>query len=521
MSSITDEEFTKEGAVANGKKIPTKNKGISELEMEKPKHLKKPLRACKKPRMEKILESREHIVDEEEESDDDFDDDKPRKRKTGRDAKKKIRLQQIKSSDVSSMNSQSIRTKKNSKNQDGLCDWWAEIYLESMSSWITVAGPSLELNKTNEVEKRLTKPISYILAFSTDNYVKDMTRKYDSNWLKATSKARLDEPWWNETLKYFADDTSDESLEEDLQIHDVLLKKPFPTSIAEYKNHPLYALQRHLLKYEAIYPSNAPILGKLKEEPIFARECVHTLCSKEKWLIEGRMILPYQEPYKYVKALPRSNKQRRETNQMLGLFGQWQTEIYVAPPASDGVVPKNSYGNVDLFKPWMLPQGTVHLKGTYYGMGKASRKIGIDAAPAMVGWEFHKGMNHPILDGWVVCKENAEALLDSWKKEQELEKERMREKREKRVIDNWRRLVKHLLIRNRLMRQFRTSTIKEATQKKLFSHKREPDNSESDSESCSSFQTVSELSTSSKKSSGNTKKSRKTAAAATTTTKRK
>lgn len=42
-----------------------------------------------------------------------------------------------------------------------------------------------------------------------------------------------------------------------------------------------YALKRHLLKFEAIYPNTAIPVGYLKNnEPIYARECVHTV-SKE------------------------------------------------------------------------------------------------------------------------------------------------------------------------------------------------------------------------------------------------
>ena len=47
----------------------------------------------------------------------------------------------------------------------------------------------------------------------------------------------------------------------------------------------------------------------------------------------------------------------------LELYGEWQVEDYIPPPAVDGKVPRNEYGNVELFKPTMLPKGTVHLKG--------------------------------------------------------------------------------------------------------------------------------------------------------------
>lgn len=37
---------------------------------------------------------------------------------------------------------------------------------------------------------------------------------------------------------------------------------------------------------------------------------------------------------------------------------------YVPPTAENGIVPRNEYGNVELFKACMLPKGTVHLQCT-------------------------------------------------------------------------------------------------------------------------------------------------------------
>lgn len=44
------------------------------------------------------------------------------------------------------------------------------------------------------------------------------------------------------------------------------------------------------------------------------------------------------------------------------VYGPWQVEDYVPPVAVDGVVPRNEHGNVELFKPCMLPTGTVHIR---------------------------------------------------------------------------------------------------------------------------------------------------------------
>jgi xeroderma pigmentosum group C-complementing protein len=53
-------------------------------------------------------------------------------------------------------------------------------------------------------------------------------------------------------------------------------------------------------------------------------------------------------------------------SQPLEIFGPWQTEDYVAPPAENGKVPRNEYGNVELFKPCMLPKGAVHLRSNFH-----------------------------------------------------------------------------------------------------------------------------------------------------------
>ena len=78
------------------------------------------------------------------------------------------------------------------------------------------------------------------------------------------------------------------------------------------------------------------------------------------------------------------------------------------------------------------------------------RKSGIDAAAAMVGWDFSGGGAHPVFDGYVVCQENADALMDAWNQEQEIKQNRQREKKEKRVFDNWKRLVKGLMFREKM-----------------------------------------------------------------------
>ena len=71
-----------------------------------------------------------------------------------------------------------------------------------------------------------------------------------------------------------------------------------PTNVSGFKSHPLFVLKRHLLKFEAIYPENAPTLGFIRGEGVYARECVHTLHCRVTWLKEGRTVRIGEEPYK-------------------------------------------------------------------------------------------------------------------------------------------------------------------------------------------------------------------------------
>ena len=88
-------------------------------------------------------------------------------------------------------------------------------------------------------------------------------------------------------------------------------------------------------------------------------------------------------------------------------------------------------------------------------MHRVARKLGIDAAPALVGFDSHTGGSHPVYDGYVVCEEFEETLLDAWNAEQDEKARRELEKREKRVRDNWRRLIRGLLIRARLEKKYK------------------------------------------------------------------
>ncbi|NWR06366.1 XPC protein, partial [Paradoxornis webbianus] len=247
-----------------------------------------------------------------------------------------------------------------------------------------------------------------------------------------------------------------------LQFQVKLQDQPLPTAIGEYKNHPLYALKRHLLKYQAIYPESAAILGYCRGEAVYSRDCIHTLHSRDTWLKQARVVRLGEVPYKMVKGF--SNRARKarlaepenRDREDLALFGRWQTEEYQPPIAVDGKVPRNEYGNVYLFLPSMLPVGCVQLK--LPNLNRVARKLNIDCAQAITGFDFHGGYSHPVTDGYVVCEEYKEVLIAAWENEQAEIEKKEKEKCEKRALGNWKLLTKGLLIRERLKQRYSIKT---------------------------------------------------------------
>lgn len=67
----------------------------------------------------------------------------------------------------------------------------------------------------------------------------------------------------------------------------------------------MFALQRHLLKFEALYPPNPDPVGFIRGEAVYPRDCVHTLHSRDIWKKQGKTVMVDEEPYKIVKAMPK------------------------------------------------------------------------------------------------------------------------------------------------------------------------------------------------------------------------
>ncbi|XP_049281740.1 DNA repair protein complementing XP-C cells homolog [Anopheles funestus] len=347
----------------------------------------------------------------------------------------------------------SHQTSASEPNNQRKTDLWIEFYCEKLKRWITFDLATEQIDCLDLIMRNATSPISYVFAWDNEGHLKDVTARYVKNWNTACRMLRVEQAWLDDVLRPFAYEKSESDLLEEKELNKLDADKPLPKTISELKNHPLYALRRHLLKFEALYPAEPPTLGFIRGEAIYPRECVHTLQTREKWYKQGRVVRAFETAYKVVKCW----RYDRPTNTWLGnqpcdIFGFWQTDEFDPPTAENGLVPRNEYGNVELFTEKMLPKGTVHLK--LPGLNKVCKRLQIDCAPALTGFDMAKMRMVPVYDGFVVCKEYAEQAVEEWYKEMEKEEIREQEKFEKRVYGNWKRLIKGLLVRRKLQNKY-------------------------------------------------------------------
>jgi xeroderma pigmentosum group C-complementing protein len=153
---------------------------------------------------------------------------------------------------------------------------------------------------------------------------------------------------------------------EDEELHNHQLTEGMPTTIAGFKDHPLfvdlvrifvgafrliekfrYALTRHLRRDQVIDPPTE--LGKFRGEPVYPRSSVISLKTAENWMRQGRVIRQGAQPMKMVKqraatvsrqremelALERANVDGHagpDEDVMQGLYARSQTELYKPEP---------------------------------------------------------------------------------------------------------------------------------------------------------------------------------------------
>jgi xeroderma pigmentosum group C-complementing protein len=338
--------------------------------------------------------------------------------------------------------------------------------------------------------------ICYTIGYAADGTAKDVTVRYlKKHQLPGKTKGtrmpvekvpiynrkgkvrRYEEYDWFRTLMSVYDKPESKRTKAD-ELEDATDLKPFKASkdtkeiekesLQWYKQSAEYVLEQHLRREEALIPGAEPVRiftagkgDKAKEYPVYLREDVATCKTVESWHKEGRAIKEGEQPMKHVpmRAVTIVRKREmedalRETGEKLqqGLYAIDQTDWIIPPPLVDGVIPKNAYGNMDVYVPTMVPKGAVHLP--LKGSAKLCKRLQIDFAEACTGFEFGKQRAVPVLTGVVVAKENEGIVRDAWRVEQAEQKRKEDTKRTALALQWWRKMLFGLRIVQRMERDY-------------------------------------------------------------------
>ncbi|KAI2628283.1 Rad4-domain-containing protein [Xylaria nigripes] len=351
--------------------------------------------------------------------------------------------------------------------------YWVEVLDEAHQKW----QPTDPLvTRTFWKPQKLEPPagdrencMGYVVSFEEDGTAKDVTRRYAKAYNAKTRKMRIEsvlsngERWWRQALQaYSRGYTRDLDQIEATEMAALEIREPMPSNIADFKDHPIYALERHLRQHEVLVPNASPsgTVGagsKAPLERVYRREDVRVARSKEKWYRLGREVLPDEIPVKLItkpanlhEELFSEEAQAPREGETCGtpIFTMDQTELYKAPPVLNGKIPKNRYGNVDLYVPSMVPEGGVYIADD---LGAQAAIIsGVDYGRALTGFQFSGKKGTAVLRGVVVAAEYEEAVrtVIEGLRDQEVEMEKERKCRQ--VLRMWRLFLMNLRVRQRL-----------------------------------------------------------------------
>lgn len=301
-----------------------------------------------------------------------------------------------------------------------------------MQKWVSVDPiVTKTLGKPLKFEPPASDPfnmMNYVVGFEDDASARDITRRYTKAFNAKTRKLRVEstrhgEKWWEHALKAYERPFFEDR--DELEISELTSKsaaEPMPRNILDFKDHPVYALERHIRRNEVIFPKR--VIGHVglsksgansdNLDSIYRRSDVHTVRSADKWYRMGRDVKVGEQPLKRVNTIrPKggmTSDDETDEPEQTALYAKYQTHTYHPPPVVQGRIPKNSYGNLDVYVPSMVPPGGIHIKQPE--AARAARLLGIDYADAVTGFDFKGRRGTAVFGGIVIASEYQEALAE-------------------------------------------------------------------------------------------------------------
>lgn len=262
----------------------------------------------------------------------------------------------------------------------------------------------------------------YVVAFEDDASARDVTRRYAKAFNAKTRKLRVEstrngELWWERALRFYEKPFLEDRDEAEIsELTAKMAAEPMPRNVQDFKDHPIYALERHLHRNEVIFPKRVigqVSLGKSGSKnqtlvPVYRRTDIHTCRSAGGWYRLGRDIKIGEQPLKHV---PRNRNRfdiSEEEDSEVPVYAFFQTDVYKPPPVVQGKIPKNAYGNLDIYVPSMVPPGGTHI--VHPDASRAAKLLDVDYADAVTGFDFKGRHGTAVTRGIVIANEHREAI---------------------------------------------------------------------------------------------------------------
>ncbi|EMG48429.1 DNA repair RAD34-like protein, putative [Candida maltosa Xu316] len=314
----------------------------------------------------------------------------------------------------------------------------------------------------------------YVLSFSNDNLVLDVSSRYMKdisyrwfNRLDLRTELGRTALLLQSLLRIFnrSRTYSDfDNKELDSLRNLAMINYTIPNTFSAMKNSPNFITPSTLRYNEVIIPGTTPV-KKIKlndtKEPVYFKNSLLVGKSEQQWKFLGRSIKLNEIPIKFTKATPRTLYNKRVYNQnelenpdmnKVKLYSFEQTCPYIKLKVTmdtNGrlVLPKNKYGNVEIFRDNMIPDDCVWLKLTNI---ESILKNKAHYVPVVTGFSFKSGQAFPVKEGVIVLKRDELNIKKLWLTERMKEYKLYVARRNLKLLYTWKFFLKNLQIKKRI-----------------------------------------------------------------------
>ncbi|KAL1902027.1 hypothetical protein Cpir12675_000132 [Ceratocystis pirilliformis] len=372
--------------------------------------------------------------------------------------------------------------------------YWVEVLDKASQRWYP-ADPIA--TKTFARTKPLEPPLSdrdnlltYVVAFEDDGTFRDVTCRYAKAFKSKTRKLRIEhgmpdgQAWWQKVIKHYTNSGGLDPLDlaENVELQDYLAREPMPKNISDFRGHPDYVLPRHLKRSQVLKPGSqvcgtvAPA-NKAPVERVYPRADVRVVHSNDKWFRLGRQVRPGERPAKMLVRRTQKNRNFDSNDDMpeaytyTPAYTEEQTDVFQHPPVINGRVPRNKFGNLEIYVPGMIPNGGAYL--AHNKAVKAAYLLGIDYTPVVSGFEFRGRHGTAVMKGAVVAAEHAEAMYAVLAGLDDMQASVLEDRKRRLVLKAWTRFLKGLRIRAEIWKDVDEEMERRDAQNRIEDRKRE------------------------------------------------